>query len=137
MDLRRFEISVGEKFIDLDGESILNVPNQNFTLADGDRVTLFPNIVVRRRVVEIKGEGIKRPGVYQYTPGMTVRDLIEQAEGLKEDAYLERADLVRTAEDFSKKLTIFSLKELYKEESPGHYVYTGAEEKNFKLKEMD
>lgn len=137
IQIRRFEISAGEKFIDLDGESILNVPNQNFTLADGDRVTLFPNIVVRRRMVEIQGEGIKRPGVYQYSPEMTVKDLIEQAEGLKEDVYLERADLVRTAEDFSKKLTIFSLKELYKEESPGHYVYTGAEGKNFKLKEMD
>jgi protein involved in polysaccharide export with SLBB domain len=137
IQIRRFEISAGEKFIDLDGESILNDPNQNFTLADGDRVTLFPNIVVRRRMVEIQGEGIKRPGVYQYTSGMTVKDLIEQAEGLKEDIYLERADLVRTAEDFSKMLTIFSLKDLYKEESPGHYVYTGAEEKNFKLKEMD
>jgi len=80
---------------------------------------------------------MKRPGIYQFVPGMTVKDLVEQAEGLKEEVYLDRADLVRTAEDFSKKLTIFSLKDLYKEERPGHYVFSGNEEKNFQLRELD
>jgi len=137
VQIRRFEINAGEKFIDLDLESILNDPKKNFALSDGDSLTVFPNIVVRRRMVEIRGHGVIRPGVFQYTPGMTVRDLIEQAEGLKEDVYLERADLVRTEEDFSKKLTIFSLKDLYKQEVPGRYIFNGAAEKNFELKEMD
>jgi len=135
--VRRFEIGVGEKFIDLDLESVFNDSKRDFDLMDGDEVTIFPNIVVRRRLVEIEGEGIKRPGIYEYRAGMTVKDLIEQAEGLKEYVYFERADLVRTEEDFSKRLTIFSLKDLYKEEKPGHYVYTGDDEKNFALKELD
>ena len=135
--VRRFEIGVGEKFIDLDLESVFNDSKRDFDLMDGDEVTIFPNIVVRRRLVEIEGEGIKRPGIYEYRAGMTVKDLIEQAEGLKEYVYLERADLVRTEEDFSKRLTIFSLKDLYKEEKPGHNVYTGDDEKNFALKELD
>lgn len=138
--VRRFEVNVGEKFIDLDLESVLSDPEKNFPLMDRDEVTILPSIVVRRRMVEIRGDGIKRPGVYQYSPGMTVRDLIEQAEGLREHVYLERADLVRTGEDFSKKLTVFSPKELYKEERPGVYVFAGdksAEEKNFRLRELD
>jgi protein involved in polysaccharide export with SLBB domain len=135
--IRRYEVNAGEKFIDLDLEKIVSDPGQDFGLVDGDEVTIFPNIVVRRRMVEIQGKGIKRPGIYQFIPGMTVRDLIEQAEGLKEEVYLDRADLVRTAEDFSKKLTIFSLKDLYKEERPGYYVFTGNAEKNFNLKELD
>lgn len=135
--VRRFEIGVGEKFIDLDLKSVFNDSKKDFALMDGDEVTVFPNIVVRRRLVEVKGDGIKRPGIYEYRPGMTVKDLIGQAEGLKEYVYLERADFVRTEEDFSKRLTTFSLKDLYKEESPGHYVYTGNDEKNFALKELD
>ncbi len=136
--IRRFEINVGEKFIDLDLESIFNDSKRDFALMDGDEVTVFPNIVVRRRMVEVRGDGIKRPGIYEYRAGMTVKDLIEQAEGLKEYVYLDRADLVRTEEDFSKRLTIFSLKDLYKkEEDSGHYVYTGDGEKSFELKELD
>ena len=136
--IRRFEINVGEKFIDLDLESIFNDSKRDFALMDGDEVTVFPNIVVRKRMVEVLGDGIKRPGIYEYRAGMTVKDLIEQAEGLKEYVYLDRADLVRTEEDFSKRLTIFSLKDLYiKEEDSGHYVYSGDGEKSFELKELD
>ena len=89
-------------------------------------------VPLKAKSATIKGE-VKRPGIYQFVPGMTVKDLVEQAEGLKEEVYLDRADLVRTAEDFSKKLTIFSLKDLYKEERPGYYAFTGNEEKNFNL----
>jgi polysaccharide export outer membrane protein len=137
VQVRRFEINVGEKFIDLDLESILNDPGKNFPLNDGDEITIFSTIVVRRPMVEVQGEGIKRPGIYEYFPGMTLKDLIEKAEGLKEDVYLDRADLVRTEEDFSKKLTSFSLRDLYKEETPGKFVFSGNQEKNFALKEMD
>jgi len=137
VQVRRFDINEGEKFIDLDMEMILADPGKDFALKDCDEVSFFPNILVRRRLVEIAGEGIKRPGIYEYRPAMTVRDLIKQAEGLKEYVYLERADLVRTEEDFSKRLVIFSLKDLYKGVKPGVYVFAGEEGKNFRLQEMD
>ena len=135
--VRRHEINFGEKFIDLDLESVFYDPDKDFALVDGDEFTIYPNIVVRRRMVEIRGDGIKRPGIYEYRVGMTLKELIEKAEGLKEYVFLERADLVRTKEDFSKRLTVFSLKDLYKEEKPGHFVYTGNDGKNIELKEMD
>jgi len=135
--VKRFEIDAGEKFFELNLESVLKSQKTDFPLSDADEVTIFPNIVERRRLVEIRGEGIKRPGIFGYTEGMTVKDLIDQAEGLKESAYLERADLVRTLEDFSKKMSIFSLKDLFQKEPQGHYVYTGNDGNNFPLKEMD
>ena len=135
--IRRHEISVGEKYIDLNIESIFNDHQDDFALVDGDEVTIFPNIVVRKRMVEIIGDGIKRPGTYEYLPGMTIKDLIEKAEGMKEAVFLERADLVRTEEDFSKRLTVFSLKDLFKRDKKNSYVYSGNEKKNFKLIEMD
>jgi len=135
--VKRFERDVGEKFFELNLENTLEDRKTDFTLSDGDAVSVFPNIVERRRIVEIRGEGIKRPGIYGYRDAMTVKDLIDQAEGLKESAYLERADLVRTEEDFSKKMTIFSLNDLFQKESQGHYRYTGNDGKNFELREMD
>jgi len=135
--VKRFERDVGEKFFELNLESTLENQKTDFNLSDGDAVCVFPNIVERRRIVEIRGEGITRPGIYGYTDAMTVKDLIEQAEGLKESAYLDRADLVRTEEDFSKKMTIFSLKDLFQKESQGHYRYTGNDGNNFGLIEMD
>jgi protein involved in polysaccharide export with SLBB domain len=135
--VKRNEINAGEKFLDLDLASLLADPAKDFILADGDEATLFPNIVVRRPLVEIQGSGVKRPGVYQFNQGMTIKDLIDRAEGLKEDVYLARADLVRTADDFSKRLTIFSLQDLYRQEQPGRIVFAGQPDKNFPLVELD
>jgi polysaccharide biosynthesis/export protein len=135
--VRRFEVNAGEKFLDLNLDAIFNGGKPDFVLADGDEVSVFPNVLVRRPFVEIQGSGVKRSGVYQYTPGMTVKDLIEEAEGLKEDVFLARADLVRTMEDFSKKLTIFSLQDLFKLDPAGQYVFSGTADKNFPLKELD
>lgn len=135
--VRRFELNLGEKFIDFNLAEIYGSPDKDFSLQDGDEVSVFKNIVVRRRMVEIRGAGIKRPGLYQYSAGMTLKDLIAQAEGLKEDVYLERADLVRTEEDFSKRLRFFPLSDLYREEQPGRFVFFGNEEDNFALKELD
>ena len=136
--VRRFEINAGEKFIDIDLEPILaGTGGKDFVLKDGDEVTILPNVLVRRRMVEVSGEGIKRPGIYEFKPGMTVRDLIEAAEGLKEYVHLERANLIRTDEDFTKRLSTFSLTDLYRETTPGKFVFVGTPEKNFPLREMD
>ena len=143
VQIRRFTINEGEKVIDLDLEPVLGDPKADFAMADGDEVAFFPNVQVRRPVVEIGGEGIKRPGTYEYRPGMRVADLISAAEGLKEYVYLKRADLVRTREDFSKEMTIFALKDLYrnKEGAGGIYEFAAGTEAaakaNFELKEMD
>ncbi|HEU4788673.1 MAG TPA: SLBB domain-containing protein [Flavobacterium sp.] len=45
-----------------------------------------------------------RPDTYSFYPGMRVSYLIKQAEGLKEDAYLKRARIIRLKEDLTTEI---------------------------------
>ncbi|MDR6846390.1 SLBB domain-containing protein [Flavobacterium granuli] len=45
-----------------------------------------------------------RPDTYSFYPGMRVSDLIRQAEGLKEDAYLKRSRIIRLKDDLTKEI---------------------------------
>jgi polysaccharide biosynthesis/export protein len=135
--VRRYEPNRGEVFLDIDLEAIYAAPSRNFALVDRDLVRVLPNVQVRRNIVSINGEGIVRPGVYEWREGMRLADLIERAEGLREYVHLERADLVRIEDDFSRQLTAFSLEPLYRQERPGVYRFSGAREDNFLLREMD
>ncbi len=74
--------------------------NQNLPLQAGDILTVFANDdlrvpVARRKVlVRIEGEVI-HPGVYQFTQGERLQQVIERAGGLTKDAYLFGAEFYR------------------------------------------
>lgn len=60
-----------------------------------------------------------RPDMYEFYPGMKVVDLIAKADGTTEDAFLERALLVRQKEDMTREVkSINLLKALQKD--PNH-----------------
>ncbi len=48
------------------------------------------------------------PGAFELTPGMTIKDLIIKAQGLKEDAYNGRGIIVRNREDLTPEFVSFS-----------------------------
>lgn len=48
------------------------------------------------------------PGDFELTQGMTIKDLIIKAQGLKEDAYNGRGIIVRTSEDLTLRFVSFS-----------------------------
>ena len=50
-----------------------------------------------------------RPDVYELTEGMRISDLIQKADGLKEDAYLGRAQLIRLKPNLLKELVSINL----------------------------
>jgi protein involved in polysaccharide export with SLBB domain len=50
-----------------------------------------------------------RPSIYSFYEGMRISDLIAQAEGLKEDAYKDRATIVRLKSDLSTEVTHVNL----------------------------
>ena len=135
--IRRFEPNFGELYLDVDLNTIEKNADKNIPLVDGDSINIRRNVQVRKNTVTISGDGILRPGTYEWKPGMTMKDLIDKGEGLREYAYVERADLVRTADDFSKTLTIFSLGDLYKKDTTGTFQFTNNADKNFPLREMD
>jgi protein involved in polysaccharide export with SLBB domain len=63
--------------------------------------------------VSIKGS-VYRPGEYELKPGMTVKNLIEEADGLREDAFLTRAVIHRSKDDFSPEIISINLEALGK-----------------------
>jgi protein involved in polysaccharide export with SLBB domain len=59
--------------------------------------------------VKING-AVFRPDVYELTNGLTVGDLIRKADGLKEDAYTGRAQILRLQEDLSRSIISFDVR---------------------------
>lgn len=135
--LRRVEANKGESLIDLDIGAVLAAPGGNLALLDRDVLTVGSNVQVRRPVVTIRGEGVLRPGTYEWRPGMRLSDLVAKAEGLREYAYLQRADLIRTDDDFTKRLVTFPLTGLYSRRADGTFECTPDTAQNLPLREMD
>ena len=71
-------------------------------LRDGDIVTVFPIADRMRNFVTIAGE-VRRPGTYELRDGDRLADLVAQAGGPLETAFLDRAELVRTRDDLTKE----------------------------------
>ncbi len=58
--------------------------------------------------VTIRG-AIFRPGQYELSPGLTLKTLIQKAEGLKEDAFLNRAYITRLTPNLNTQLIAVNL----------------------------
>lgn len=75
----------------------------NFLVIDGDVVTISNSETRYTNVAYIKG-AVYRPGQYEIgDASQTVRSLIEQAGGLKDDALRTRAVLLRMKDDHSRE----------------------------------
>ena len=72
----------------------------------GDKFYVEPIIDRFENRVYIEG-AVFRPGDYALTPGLTLSQVIKQAEGLKEDAFMGRAYLTRLKPDNSFELIAF------------------------------
>ena len=77
----------------------------------GDSIAIEPVLDKYENRVTITG-AIYRPGLYELKEGMKLSDLLKKAEGIREDAYLNRALLKRQKPDHSKEMIAFSLNEL-------------------------
>ena len=113
----------GRIMIDLDLNQITDTsgrkrPTSNgadVTLQDGDflRVASLPTQVVN--VVTLAG-AVKNPGPYEFRPGMGVRDILK-ADQLTVDAYMDKAEIVRTDPlSYETKVISFSPKALFEKE---------------------
>jgi protein involved in polysaccharide export with SLBB domain len=67
-------------------------------LEDGDVVTVFGIQDRMRNFVTIRGE-VRRPGTYELREGEKLSELVREAGGLLETAFLERAQIIRTYDD--------------------------------------
>ncbi len=80
----------------------INKPDYaSFSLMDGDALTIGAMLDRFENRIEIKG-AVYRPGVYELGNEIsTVRQLVEKAEGIKGDAFTNRALLQREKEDLT------------------------------------
>lgn len=77
----------------------------------GDEITVSRILDRFSNRVVISG-AVFRPGEYELTQNLSLKGLIQKADGLKEDVYKERGLLIRTNEDQSKRVIPFNLTKL-------------------------
>lgn len=82
-----------------------------FKLQTGDQFIVSEVLNKFTNRVQIKGS-VFRPGPYALEEGMTLADLIKKADGLQEDAYMERATVTRLRDDLTPELINFNVKDL-------------------------
>ncbi|MES2773462.1 MAG: SLBB domain-containing protein [Bacteroidota bacterium] len=97
-------------------KKIADIPAASFTSyqpQSSDIITIGKILDRFANRVNING-AIFRPGDYEMTEGMTLRELIVKAGGLREDAYLQRGIISRVNEDMSPASLSFNVSEVIK-----------------------
>ena len=86
----------------------VNAANFNsYQMQGGDSVIV--SRILNRYANRISLTGaVFREGIYELTDGMTLRDLINKADGLREDAFTQRAQIFRLKPDFTKEMLSFN-----------------------------
>ncbi|MEN5086582.1 SLBB domain-containing protein [Sphingobacterium faecium] len=77
----------------------------------GDQFMVEPILERFANRISILG-AVFRPGLYGMEPGMTLKQLIEQADGVREDAFLERGIINRLRADNTAELINFNVREV-------------------------
>ena len=114
-DIRRLQIERIQNnerrvVLDLELARVLSPPpgDAPVELLDGDLVTISRVLDKRMNTVELAGP-VARPGFYELKPAMRVSDLVQAAQGLQGEVYMERADILRTNGDATVSIIAFSL----------------------------
>lgn len=90
----------------------------SFAVMDGDVMTVGTMIDRYENRLEIKG-AVYRPGTYQYSDRIrTVKQLVAIADGLKGDAFTNRAIIQRELPDYTIETVSFDLKKVLSGEAP-------------------
>jgi protein involved in polysaccharide export with SLBB domain len=97
-------------------KEIIDIPATQFSafaLQNGD--SLYIDSLVNKYLnrITIKG-AVFKPGVYAWQKGQQLADIIEKAAGLKEEAFLGRATILRTYENQEKENISVDLKAVLK-----------------------
>jgi protein involved in polysaccharide export with SLBB domain len=91
---------------------------ETFLTQNGDKYTIGQIIERFENKIELEG-AVFRPGSYALENGLsTVRELIKKSEGIREDAFLNRATIVRKKENFDPEIISFDLGKVLRNEIP-------------------
>jgi protein involved in polysaccharide export with SLBB domain len=115
-DIRRIQIDrilpppdrspgVDRELVDVDLAALADEAGERIELHDGDVVHVFGVSPERRNRVMVTGN-VRRPGLYEWRPGLTLGEVIARAQGLTEDAYTARVHIHRLVESDSTRRMI-------------------------------
>ncbi len=90
---------------------IPSVLSDTMKLVNGDRVIVDSVIDRFENRVEIKG-AVYRPGIFALDTGLTLKKLIEKADGLRGDAFTSRISIYRTRENLTMSVIPVDLGDL-------------------------
>ncbi len=83
----------------------------NTLIQTGD--SIFAGKVLSRFTNRVFIDGaVFRPGPYELTEGMTLKQLIDKADGIREDAFLERGMIMRLNDDLSLNNVSFNVSDI-------------------------
>jgi protein involved in polysaccharide export with SLBB domain len=82
-----------------------------FLLKGGDEITVSKILNRFSNRVQIRG-AVYREGTFALSEGLTLSQLVKNAEGLRGDAYTERASILRTKTDLSTEMIEVNLKDV-------------------------
>lgn len=88
-----------------------------FLLQGGDQVSVGKILDRYSNRVQIKG-AVYRAGTFALSEGLTLSQLVKNAEGLRGDAYLEQASILRTKSDLSTEMIQVNLGEILNGTAP-------------------
>ena len=81
---------------------------KTFTPSTGDQYVVARILERYNNRIKVSG-AVFRPDIYEFVAGMKVSDLIAKADGTTEDAFLERALLVRQKDDLTREIKSINL----------------------------
>ena len=99
---------------------IVDVPEEKYlaeTLRDGDHVEVDSVLNRFENRVEISG-AVYRPGEYSLEDGMTLHDLVQKAEGFRQDAFPNRGEIYRLNDDHTVSVVPFDMSDVNNTDKP-------------------
>lgn len=96
--------------VDINYDSIKS-SGSDFVLLNGDKITFVKIPETVENVVTIIG-AVKFPGTYELSEGLRISDLIQKAQGVKYEAYMNKAYLIRKDEKMNSVYIPFNLQDV-------------------------
>jgi protein involved in polysaccharide export with SLBB domain len=96
--------------VDLEFQSVETLYSSKEKIEDGDVVSIFSVNKERENLITLSGN-VWKPGSYELTPGMRIKDLIIKGDGYREDTFLDRGVIIRVRqEDLKQEIFPFNLR---------------------------
>ncbi len=83
----------------------------NYTPKSGDQYIVEPILDRFANRISVLG-AVFRPGIFGLAPGMTLKQVLEMADGVREDAFLERGIINRLKADNTSELINFNVRDV-------------------------